>query len=79
MLRTVILCRQEMGQQKTINDTFLISQVDRNAGELATVHDHLEATRRYNIYLRLSIDELEKEEEKLIQEKKNLRKEIKKF
>ena len=48
-IRTLILiCRQEMGLQQTINDTFIISRVDRNADSLADVFDHLEAMRKCN-------------------------------
>ena len=80
LIRTLIaFCRLGMGQQKTKNDTSLISQIDRDAGDLATVHEHLEAVRNYNIYLRLSIKEYVVEEEKLRGEQKNLRKEISKI
>ena len=51
MIRTLILiCRQGMGLQQTINDTFLISRVDRNTDNLADVFDHLEAMRKCNTF-----------------------------
>ena len=50
-IRTLILiCRQEMGLQQTINDTFIVSRVDRNADCLADLFGHLEAMRKCNTY-----------------------------
>ena len=64
-IRTLILiCRQEMGLQQTINDTFIVSRVDRNADSLADVFDHLEAMRKCNTYFFLENEEYKGEIEK---------------
>ena len=47
-----------MGLQKTVNDTFLISQVDKNTDELVTVYNHLEAMRKFNVFLKIDNDDL---------------------